>query len=229
MEFLGDDDLDVSGVVANCRMNRERHLTGSNGYEREMRFNPLALLKTTAATTGRARWLDLCCGSGEALVEAAKIVEAEDLQIDIVGVDLVRSFVGGETEHRCLRLVGASLTDWQPGGQFDLITCVHGLHYIGDKLGLVARAASWLTENGRFAANLDMNNIKLRERESAGRIIVAELRRNGFTYSFRTKLIQCDGRQQVRLPFTYLGADDKAGPNYTGQAAVDSHYEQVSE
>lgn len=140
MKLLGDNDLEESGVVANCRMNRERSLTGTNGYERELRFHPLFFLKDLATTTGSVKWLDLCCGSGAALSEAAKIVEAEDLPIEIVGVDLVRLFVCSKTEHPCLRLVEASLTDWQPDGQFNLITCVHGLHYIGDKLGLIGRA-----------------------------------------------------------------------------------------
>jgi hypothetical protein len=40
MRFLSDDQLERSGVVANCRMNRERDLTGSNGYDRELGFNP---------------------------------------------------------------------------------------------------------------------------------------------------------------------------------------------
>jgi len=31
----------------------------------------------------------------------------------------------------------------------------------------------------------------------------------------------------ITLPYGYLGADDQAGPNYTGQAAVDSYYEMV--
>jgi hypothetical protein len=92
---------------------------------------------------------------------------------------------------------------------------------------MIARAASWLTENGRFVANLDMNNIKLRDRQSAGRIVAAELRNNGLTYSSRTRLIQRNGKQQVKFPFKYLGADDNAGPNYTRQPAVDSYYEQV--
>jgi SAM-dependent methyltransferase len=161
MELLSDDDLEKSDVVANCRMNRERHLTGSNGYEREVRFNPLDFLKPIAATSGTAKWLDLCCGSGTALAEAASIIEAENVPIKIVGVDLVQSFVSNEAQHQCLSLVEASLTDWEPDDHFDLITCVHGLHYIGDKLGLIVRAASWLTQHGRFVAHLDMNNIRL--------------------------------------------------------------------
>jgi len=30
----------------------------------------------------------------------------------------------------------------------------------------------------------------------------------------------------VDLPYTYLGADDRAGANYTGQPAVHSYYRQ---
>ena len=29
------------------------------------------------------------------------------------------------------------------------------------------------------------------------------------------------------MPYRYLGADDRAGPNYTGQPAVDSYSERV--
>ena len=225
MELLDDDDLEKSGVVANCQMNRERQLTGSNGYERELRFHPLDFLRATHATSGTARWLDLCCGSAMALAQAAAIMQVENLPIMIVGVDLVPSSARIEREYDCLHLIEASLSNWQPHEQFDLITCVHGLHYIGDKLGLIARAAGWLTERGRFVANLDLNNFKLRDQQSASRIVSAELRRNGFTYSIRPKLVQCEGRRQCAFGLTYLGADDTVGPNYTGQAAVDSYYE----
>jgi SAM-dependent methyltransferase len=225
MELLDDDDLEKSGVVANCRMNRERRLTGSNGYERELRFHPLDFLRSVYATCGKANWLDLCCGSAMALAEAAAIVQAERLPITIVGVDLVQSSTGIEREYDCLHLVETSLTYWQPHEQFDLITCVHGLNYIGDKLGLIARAAGWLTERGRFVANLDLDNVKIRDHQSESRIDSAELRRNGFTYSTRTKLVQCEGGRQCAFALTYLGADDTVGPNHTGQAAVDSYYE----
>ncbi len=39
---------------------------------------------------------------------------------------------------------------------FDLITCVHGLHYAGDKLAVLTRAVDWLTPGGLFAADLDL-------------------------------------------------------------------------
>ena len=68
----------------------------------------------------------------------------------------------------CLRLVEASLSTWRPDRPFDLITCVHGLHYVGDKLGLIARAASWLAEDGLFVASLDLANLKLADGRAAG-------------------------------------------------------------
>src|SRR5947208_14482126 len=45
MDLLGDDELERSAVVANCRMNRERELSGSNGYDRELGLDPLAFLR----------------------------------------------------------------------------------------------------------------------------------------------------------------------------------------
>ena len=45
MKLLSDDELERSAVVANCRMNRERDLTGSNGYSKEIGFNPLDYLR----------------------------------------------------------------------------------------------------------------------------------------------------------------------------------------
>ena len=92
MGFLDDDRLERSAVVANCRMNRERGLAGSNGYDRELCFDPIVFLKGRLAPGRPAAWLDLCCGSGKALIEAATIVHAEGLNIQVVGVDLVGMF-----------------------------------------------------------------------------------------------------------------------------------------
>ena len=163
------------------------------------------------------------------MIEAARIAQAEGLgpRISIVGVDLVGMFLTPEPGLDGLRLVEASLRTWRPEGQFDLITCVHGLHYIGDKLGLIARAASWLAEDGLFLANLALENVKLADEPDPGRKLVAELRRAGLEYDPRRRLMACRGRKDLELPFRYLGADDRAGPNYTGQPAVDSHYDFV--
>jgi hypothetical protein len=99
------------------------------------------------------------------------------------------------------------------------------LHYVGDKLGLISRAASWLNEDGRFVANLDLRNLKLSDGYLSPRRIASNLRQAGLEYDARKRLIDCRGRRQVNLPYRYLGANDQAGPNYTGEPAVDSHNE----
>ncbi|MGP3960151.1 class I SAM-dependent methyltransferase [Nonomuraea sp. 3N208] len=182
MPLTTDDELENSPVVANSLMNRERRL---RSYDRELGIDIVNVLG--AARTRPARWLDLCCGTANALSEAAALLGDD---VEIVGVDLVGFFACPPNPPR-LHLVTASVTAWRPGTRFDLITCVHGLHYVGDKLGLLARIGDWLTDDGLFVAN--------------GRI-----RRTG--------------RASITLPYRYLGADDQAGPNYTGQPAVHSHY-----
>lgn len=47
---------------------------------------------------------------------------------------------------------------------------------------------------------------------------------NEIRYHARRKLIICEGPRDININLTYMGADDNAGPNYTGQAAVDSYY-----
>jgi trans-aconitate methyltransferase len=201
-------------------MNRERNLRGSNGYDRDLRFDPMKFLQSVVAKHGNATWLDLCCGTGKALIEAASEIEEDELSISIIGVDLVGMFDSYASPH--LQLVEASLSHWQPTAKFDLITCVHGLHYVGDKLGLIARASTWLSPIGRFVANLDRENMKL-EGDEDSRLIDA-LRKAGFSYSALQHLLQSDELRNIKLPFEYLGADPEAGPNYTGQPAVNSWY-----
>jgi SAM-dependent methyltransferase len=227
MKLLGDDELERSAIVANCRMNRERELTGSNGYAREIGFNPLDFLKGIDSGSPAA-WLDLCCGSGKALIEAATLIRSDGLDIQVIGVDLVGMFLRPAPTLTCLRLVEASLTNWRPDRRFDLITCVHGLHYVGDKLGLVVRAASWLADDGLFVANLDLANLKLADGRGAGREVASHLRRSGLGYDRRKRYLVCRGRRVVDVPYRYLGADDRAGPNYTGQPAVDSYYRPLA-
>lgn len=226
MGLLDEEELQRSSVVANCCMNRERRLGGSNGYGKELRFEPLAVLRELSAANEAAAWLDLCCGSGRALGEAAELAKREGWldRMVIVGVDLVRDARWTEAESRGVELIEASLSTWEPRRSFDLITCVHGLHYIGDKLGLILRAASWLTKLGRLVANLDLDNLKIEGSRSAARSVTGALRSVGIEYDSRRKLVSCAGGQRASLPFEYLGADDLAGPNYTGQAAVDSYY-----
>jgi predicted TPR repeat methyltransferase len=226
MKLLGNDELERSAVVANCRMNRDRRLTGSNGYAKELGFNPLDFLGKRVDLDGQAAWLDLCCGSGKALIEAAERVRTDDMPVEILGVDLVGMFDTPEPGVGLLQLVEASLRTWRPGRSFDLITCVHGLHYVGDKLELIVRAASWLVQGGQFAANLDSANLKVAG-EKSDRRLVRDLRRAGLNYHRMKRVLTCEGMKRLDLPYRYLGADDTAGPNYTGQPAVDSYYERM--
>ena len=227
MDLLTDEELERSAVVANCRMNRDRGLFGSNGYDRELGFDPLEMLDQRAARGRPAAWLDLCCGAGKALVQAAEIAQAGGLEVEIIGVDLIGTFPPHEPFNGRLRFVEGSLRDWSPVRSFDLITCIHGLHYVGDKLGAICRAVSWLAEDGRFVASLDPSNVRLADGRPAARRLSAAWRGVGLGYNGRKHLLTCEGRREPRLPFRYLGADDRAGPNYTGQPAVDSWYEVV--
>jgi SAM-dependent methyltransferase len=127
-------------VVANCAMNRERQLAGVNSYTRELGFNPLTFLTSRLDAQPpplTAGWLDLCCGTGRALVQAGA-------QLASTGVDLAGMF-DPVPASAPVRLVTATVLAWEPGQAFDLITCVHGLHYVGDKLAVLALAATWLT------------------------------------------------------------------------------------
>ena len=229
MKLIGDDELERSAVVANCWINRERNFLGSNGYERELGFDPLTHLKEKIVTDCPVAWLDLCCGTGKALIQTAEIIQSEQLSVQIVGVDLVALFERPDPALTCLWLVEASLGSWRLNLPFDLITCVHGLHYIGDKLGLIARAASWLVEDGLFVANLDLHNLKISEGGTLPRRVASELRRAGMEYDRSRRLVTCQGRRAVKLPYRYLGADDQVEPNCTGQPAVDSYYEHIEE
>ncbi|MEV0272286.1 methyltransferase domain-containing protein [Hamadaea sp. NPDC050747] len=228
VDLISDGELESSSVVANCAMNRERGLTGSNGYGRELGFDVLDELRLRLRDDHRpVRWLDLCSGSGRALLEAAQLLEQEGLtnRAEIFGVDLVDYFVPGLPVPP-VRLATASVTIWQPPADvaFDLITCVHGLHYVGDKLSVLTRIAAWLTDTGVFAASFDPTSIRLQEGSVAGRPLTTALRKAGFDVDLRARRIQRRGRAEVTLPFTYLGSDDTAGPNYTGQPAVHSYY-----
>ena len=162
-QLLDDDDLHASAVVANCSMNRERQLAGVNSYTRELGFDPLDVLRAAIAGGGTGAWLDLCCGTGRALIQAATALREEGLlpRAVITGVDLVDAFAPRPAGLPGLQLVSSPVCAWTPSRSFDLITCVHGLHYVGDKLAALARAASWLTPDGLLVADLDLTGISI--------------------------------------------------------------------
>ena len=228
--LLDDAALEASAVVANCAMNRERQLAGVNSYARELGFDPLAVVSAWIGGGGCVQgrtvaWLDLCCGSGRALIQAARRVGEAGLagRVELAGVDLVDAFDAAPGSLPGLELVCAPVAAWEPARSFDLITCVHGLHYIGDKLALLTRAAGWLTPTGRLAADLDLAAVRVGG-PAATRRLRSRLRAAGFAYNPRRHQVTCTGRRDVRLPYAYLGADDRAGPGYTGQPAVTSYY-----
>jgi hypothetical protein len=96
--LLDDDELVASSMIANCAMNRERQLTGVNSYARELGFDPVELLTAALASTRRSgasvAWLDPCCGTGRALIQAADRLAGAGLagRAELVGVDLVDAF-----------------------------------------------------------------------------------------------------------------------------------------
>lgn len=229
VELLDDEQLAASDVVANSAMNRERGLVGTNSYARELGLDPyLAVNPEAASSNGATRsWLDLCCGTSRALIEAADKAARSGFadRLSIVGVDLV-DFDPPSRAGRLLTLECASVSSWAPppAVTFDLITCVHGLHYVGDKLALLARAASWLTPDGLFVANFDFAAVRDPEGRPWRRALLRCLRHAGFECDLRRHRVTMHGRHVVELPYRYLGADDRAGANYTGQPAVVSYY-----
>ena len=226
-DLLDDATLEASAVVANNAMNRERGLTGVNSYAAELGFDPFEFLaaKCGPTKTKSVAWLDVCCGSGWALIQAAGRFATEHPQADveITGVDLVDFFRPSPTPPG-LTLIPAPIAQWQPRRTYDLISCVHGLHYVGDKLDLLARVASWLVPGGLFVADLDVDAIRHQDCRASGRRTSAALRAAGFTYDPRRHQVQLREPRAVDFPARYLGADDAAGPGYTGQPAVNSYY-----
>ena len=73
-------------------------------------------------------------------------------------------------------------------------------------------------------ARLDLHNLKLAEGKSAERRMLTDLRRAGLGFDRRRRLVTCRGRRALDFPYRYTGADDRAGPNYTQEPAVDSYY-----
>lgn len=146
----------------------------------------------------------------------------------ICGIDLAGMFVSQARNYPNLRLQKDSVHRWHAPQQFDLITCVHGLHYVGDKLGLIARALGWLTPNGLFAAHLDLANLKLADRSSFTGALGRQFKALGLHYHRGFHLVTCQGQREVRFAYEYQGADDLAGINFTGQEAVDSYYRRLA-
>ena len=225
MPLLDQKSLYRSTVVANCRMNRERQLVGTNSYVFDLRFDIPAWLRSLDPAI-QARWGDICCGTGTALIEAAGAMQicSQDVHLSIEGIDLAGHFAPNRFEPDLI-LQKTSVEDWTPAGEYDLVTCVHGLHYIGDKLGAIKKMVNCLSKRGMLIANVDLANFRFADGRKAGRTVAKQLREQGITYETRTRLLKCQGGRIINFDLKYVGANDNAGPNYTGQSAVDSYYE----
>lgn len=224
MKLLKDEELDWSSVVANCNMNRSRKLSGVNSYQNEIGIDIFDYLINRANQTP-IRWLDLCCGEGKAIIDISQKIKEKDISnIELEGIDLVKMFDDYESLP-FLNLKVQSLSNWIPNKEYDLITCIHGLHYIGNKLELIQKSICALKEGGIFIANLDLENIKSISGESLKKDLKQLFRKNKVDYDSRKRIIKCLGKREFEMRFNYLGANDKAGKNYTGQEVVDSYYE----
>lgn len=221
-----DQKLALSSVVANNRMNRERVLSGVNSYQKELGLDFVANLMTQAPYENELRWMDLCCGQGNAMIQAAAELadKPEAVKMHLEGLDLVGMFseVSPQLSAMLHLQVGAVL-DWRPEAKYDLITCVHGLHYIGDKLRLLHQAISYLKPLGLLVVNLDPTNLKDADGNPLTDWWRALCKQQQWSYNPHRHLLIAT-RKDWPVNWTYLGADDEAGPNYSGQPVVDSYY-----
>ncbi len=110
--LLTDSELEASEIVANCLMNRQRQLIGSNSYTKELGLNPLSFITNRIQNQSNVAWLDICCGTGRALIHAAEFFYQLELvsRTSLIGVDIV-SEVNLSTLKCTLCLCGKKLYD----------------------------------------------------------------------------------------------------------------------
>lgn len=223
------DELLASSTVANATMNRGRGLSGVNSYERELRFSLTDFLAERVRERGAAIWYDACCGQGRALVEAGRQFADAGWadQVQIIGVDLVSMFTPDEVPNVTLRTADvAAFALEQPA---DLITCVHGLHYLSDKLGFLQNAYTMLAPGGLLLGHLDANNVLSEDtglpiwrqaaRHAAKHGVVPELK----NHVLRVKR----GEAPLDFGVTFQGGSVSEEPNYTGITVLNSWYAVV--
>ncbi|AYB29517.1 class I SAM-dependent methyltransferase [Chryseolinea soli] len=227
MSLLLNDRLELSPIVANNRMNRERNAVGVNSYERDIWLSPIEFLTERSKKLSSVGWMDICCGRARALIQTAQHLKTRfpDHHFHLAGIDLVDTYDPIPADCNSITLFTGSFLSLDTNLKFDLVTCVHGLHYIGDKLSGIQKACSLLTPDGTFIANLDLHNFKSPSQKNFYKDISAWLRDNELDYNNKRHLLTVRGHRSLNIPFRYVGADDQAGPNYTGQEVVDSHYE----
>ncbi len=178
---------------------------------------------------GHAVWYDPCCGLGRALVDAGRQFADAGLggQVRIVGVDLVPMFTPEKSPNVSLRAADvAAFSLEQPA---DLVTCVHGLHYLGDKLGFLQNACALLAPGGLLLGHLDPNNVLVAESgQPAWRQAARHAAANGAALDLKRHVLRVK-QTDAPLVFSaaYLGATVSEQPNYTGMVVINSWYTMV--
>lgn len=224
--MLQADELLASPIVANSTMNRGRGFSGVNSYERDLRFSITGFLAERMQGRGSALWYDACCGEGRALVEAGRQFDAVGWggQTQIVGVDLVNMFTPNDAPH--VTLLASDVTAFTLEHPADLITCVHGLHYLGDKLGFLQHAYSLLAPGGLLLGHLDASNVRAEDSKvSVWRQAARYAANRGVKLGLKSHLLRIQ-RTDAILDFgvAYQGATVSEKPNYTGITVIDSWY-----
>ncbi|MCR6640438.1 MAG: class I SAM-dependent methyltransferase [Sporocytophaga sp.] len=226
MNLLNNQNLESSPIVANNRMNRERNAVGINSYEKDIYLSPVEFINKSFKTKSTFDWLDICCGRGKALIQTAQYASKHfpSKQISFTGIDLIDMFDPIPEECNSITLYAQSFFNFESEQKYDLITCVHGLHYMGDKLEAIRKASSMLNDEGLFIANFDTKCIKSIEFDNNQQKLLSWFKSGNIEYNSRKRLITVNGSRNLTVPFQFVGADDKAGANYTGHEAVDSYY-----
>ena len=226
MPMLPADALLSSPVVANSTMNRGRGFSGVNSYERDLHFSLSEFLAERIREQGAAFWYDACCGQGLALVEAGRQLDAAGWagQVRIVGVDLIPMFTPEEAP--VVTLLAADVAAFTLDQPADLITCVHGLHYLGDKLGFLQNSYAMLAPGGLFLGHLDPSNVRAADSTlPIWRRAVRHAVKNGAAPELKGHVLRVE-RADALLDFgvTYQGATVSEQPNFAGITVVDSWY-----
>ena len=226
MIMLPADELLSSPVVANATMNRGRGLRGVNSYERDLHFSLTDFLAGRVRACGKALWYDACCGEGLALAEAGMQFAASEWshQVRIVGVDLVGMFTPEQVPN--VTLIAADVAAFRPDRPADLITCVHGLHYLGDKLGFLEAAYAILAPGGLLLAHLDPDNLcALESSVSVWRQAARRAAKSGVPIVIKGHVLRIEkANAPLTFGLTYQGATVSERPNYTGITVIDSWY-----
>jgi len=163
--------------------------------------------------------------TGRALIDAAgeitRTPHAANARIE--GVDLAGLFDPNPSPE-VLTLQKHAIEDWTPAGPYDLITCVHGLHYNRRQARHIAKATGCLAPGGLLLANLDVVSFSQRGRYTGGASGSGPASRERIDVRLTAAMDTVRGAARGRFGLRYLGADDTVGPNYTGQPAVASYY-----